>query len=59
MAAHLRDAHIAIPVRDVFAIARRRDAVNAVQAVGGRDDLRAILAVLIEARIVLARPHEL
>src|SRR6185437_10038544 len=50
-----RDADIAVPVRDVLAIASRRDAVDALQAVGRRDDLRAILAILVEAGIVLAR----
>jgi hypothetical protein len=51
---HLRDAYIAIPISEVFAVSRGCDAMNAVQAVCRWNDLWAVLAVLVEPRIVLA-----
>ena len=54
LAAHLRDGDIAVPVRDLRAVAGEGDAVDAVQPVGRRNDDRLAEAVDVEARVVLA-----
>src|SRR5678815_5874282 len=55
MAPHLGDADVPVPVGDFVTITRRGDAVDTVQPVRRRDDLWAILAILVEARVVLSR----
>jgi hypothetical protein len=54
VAAHLRDAHVAIPISDVLAVAGGGNATDARKAIRGRDDLRTVEAVEIEAWVVLA-----
>ena len=53
-AAHLRHRDVAVPVRDLGAVAGEGDAVDAGQAVGGRDHGRLVQAVDVEPRVVLA-----
>ena len=55
VAARLRYAHVVIPVGQIVAVTGRDDLVDALQAIGGRDDLWAVLAVQVEAGIVFAR----
>ena len=54
VAAHLRDGDVAVPVRDVVAVAGGVMRLMPAQAVRGRDHLRAVHAVQVEARVVLA-----
>src|SRR6185503_8870615 len=52
MATHLGDRHLTIPVREVLAVTRGGDAVQGLEPIGGRDHLRSVLAVEVEARVV-------